>query len=166
MAKLGDLSGFNNFRSKINGLNKNKKSDLFSEILTRLCKLGSEYAHSLYNFSRNDGDESITVNSEVLADGYSARIVAEGNQIAYLEFGTGEMGRNSYKGNLPNISLSFYSSRLGQNVQLDGWTYSYANYLDKSQPMWKGFQAQAQMWKTAQYLRSIIPQVIREVAKT
>jgi hypothetical protein len=159
MKKSFDLKGLDNFKRKLNFLKKKNWEDFINDILEKICSVGIEYASSLYS-----GD--IQVSKQIVEKGKSAKIIAEGNKIAYLEFGTGEMGRGSYEGQLPDITLRFHSNRLGQDVELNGWTYSYANYLNPEQQMWQGFEAKAQMWKTSQYLKKIIPQIIREVAKS
>jgi hypothetical protein len=160
MANLGDLSGLYNFSKRLKSVNDYTK--IAPKIVEKLCTYGKEYAESLYAGSADQNNNNpISVEYEISNN--NAKIIANGTQIAYLEFGTGEKGVGTYNGKIPDIQFNFYSSRLGTNVQLNGWTYSYANYLDPTIPVWNGFQAEAQMWKTSQYLRRIIPQVVREV---
>lgn len=155
MAKIASLKGLNRFRNRLSEAQK-KMTDL-QEIVIHICEAGMSYARSLYG-----GTENITLSAEFV--GNVGKIIAQGNQIAYLEFGTGERGNGTYQGQLPENALTFYSNRLGRDVVLEyGWTYSYANKLDENQPLWQGYQAQAQMWKTAQYLRENIRQIVQEV---
>lgn len=156
MSNFANLNGLNNFRNKLRKAQEDFP-ELCRNILIRVCKAGQEYAHSLYNSSKN-----IEVTYELYSD-FSAKIIAKGHQVAYLEFGTGERGRGTYEGKLPDKSISFHSTRLGQDVTLNTWVYSYAHELDENQATWGGFAAQSQIWKTAQYLRKVIPQIIKEV---
>lgn len=162
MANSFDLSGLKNFQKKLEKVKERK--ELFKDIVYKLCELGTTYAKALYSSSKSQKNKNpITVSYNILSDGHEAKIVADGTQIAYLEFGTGERGRGTYDGKLPDVKFRFFSERLGYDVKLYGWTYSYANYLDDTQEDWGGFEAQAQMWKTSQYLRRMIPQIIKEV---
>lgn len=156
MSNFAKLDGLKNFRKKLD----NVKEDLpllVQMILTKVCEVGTQYAKSLYSSSAN-----IKLRYELVNE-RSAKIIAEGEAIAYLEFGTGERGRGTYQGKLPDQTISFYSNRLQQDVTLNGWVYSYAHEIDNNQLMWGGFTAQSQMWRTAQYLRQIIPQIAKEV---
>lgn len=157
MAKFADLKGLNNFRKKVSQA-KLTNEDL-QLILNRICEKGIEYARSLYG-----GTESITLSAEL--NGNIGTIVAEGETIAYLEFGTGERGQGTYEGNLPENQLTFYSTKFAKDIVLEyGWTYSYANKIDENQPIWQGRESQAQMWKTAQYLRQNLYRIVQEVVK-
>jgi hypothetical protein len=156
MKQIANLDGLNNFKRKLLNINKNL-SNFSQQILQKICQQGVSYAQSIYPSSEN-----INVKYEILGDN-SAKIIANGKKIAYLEFGTGENGRNTYEGELPTETISFYSTRLQQNVTLNGWIYSYAHEIDQNQKLWGGAPSQAQMWKTSQYLRQILPQIIKEV---
>lgn len=156
MPNLANLDGLNRFKEKVQNI-KDNLPFLAQMILTKVCKAGTEYAKGLYS-----SDNHIELKYELVSD-KTAKIIASGEQIAYLEFGTGERGRGTYQGRLPDQTIEFYSNRLQQDVTLNGWVYSYAHEIDNNQSMWGGFSAQAQMWRTAQYLRQIIPQIIKEV---
>lgn len=154
--KVADLKGLKNFKKKVQECLSHQNR--VEAVLMRLCEVGTAYARDLY------GDNAISVSYRIDGNG-NGSIIANGDQIAYLEYGTGEQGRGSYQGNLPTQDISFYSERLGQAVTVDGWTYSYAHEFDPSLSKWKGMTAKAQMWKTAQYLRDNAAKIIREVAK-
>lgn len=148
-----DLSGLKNFIQKVNNIDVNGKE---KQILNRLCELGVAYAKSLYNTENIEVEYAIYCNN-------TATIRAKGDEVAYIEFGTGERGRGTYEGNLPTKKLRFHSNRLNQDVVLDGWVYSYAHEIDYNQSFWIGFGANAQMWKTSQFLRENIDRIVREV---
>lgn len=157
MQKFADLSGLKNFTNKVKYLNS-AYSD-FNAILNKICQAGSSYASSLYGDSKK-----VTVSYRINNEN-SATIYAKGEKIAYLEYGTGEIGRGSYEGELPTQNISFFSERLQTDVTLNGWVYSYAHDIDDSQEPWVGFSAKAQMWKTATYLRDNISSIVKEVVK-
>ena len=153
MSNFANLQGLNNFRRKLKNL---KMQDInYSEILRKICEAGIQYAKQLYNTEKIELYYEIKENFAV--------ITAKGDEVAYIEFGTGEAGRGSYEGELPDEKLEFFSNRLNRDVSLDGWTYSYANEIDDNQPFWVGFSAKAQMWKTSQYLRNNIVKIIQGV---
>ena len=161
MSKFANLDGLHNFRKKLNSLAISSEtiSKILSKILNRIAKISIEYAQRFFNKG------TVEFYPEYYKNG--VRIFAEGDEIAYVEFGTGELGNGSYEGQLPENQISFYSSRFGRDIVLDyGWTYSYANKIDETKPTWEGFEAQAPMWKTAQHMREVIPQIIREVLKS
>lgn len=130
--------------------------DLSREKLAkRVAEFGEETARQKYN-GASDKESSIIVSSEIGEDG-NVKICAEGKQVAYLEYGTGEKGRlSNYQGDL-NFGVSFYSNKLGKNVNLKEWTYSYANELTKNKkvvlPKIDGHEAYAQMFNTAQEIK-------------
>lgn len=157
MKTFANLEGLKNFRNKIERAKINQS--MIDNILLKIANTSINYAYKLYN------SEKVSLYSELSSN--KVRIFAEGDEIAYIEFGTGERGQGSYKGNLPENQLTFYSSRFGKDIVLEyGWTYSYANKIDETQPTWSGFESQAQMWKTVQHMREIIPQIIREVVSS
>lgn len=157
MQKFADLSGLRNFTEKVKSI-KSTYND-FNAILNKICEVGSSYAKSLYGNSQN-ASVSYQIKNE-----NSATIYANGKKIAYMEYGTGEIGRGSYDGDLPTQNISFFSERLQTDVTLNGWVYSYANELDDSQEPWDGFSAKAQMWKTANYLRDNIASIVKGAVK-
>lgn len=158
-----DLSGLNRFRQKLATL---QSSNLLEEITREMVEEGTKYLASLYN------NPSIIVTSVV--NGNQAYIFAEGEKIAYLEYGTGLVGKGTYKGNLPTEILTFDSPK-GVPQSTEGWVYYYHNELTKHFGGWfykgedgkyhftRGMQAQAQVWKTAQYLREHASTIINRV---
>ena len=157
MQRFADLSGLKNFTNKVKSLNT-AYSD-FNAILNKICQAGSSYASSLYG-----GSQKVTVSYNINSEN-TATIYAKGEKIAYLEYGTGEIGRGSYEGELPTLNISFFSERLQTDVTLNGWVYSYAHEIVDSEAPWEGFSAKAQMWKTANYLRDNIASIVKEVVK-
>lgn len=142
MAVKVDLSGLNNFKKRLQNINS---QTLMTKILNAMCIAGKEKAESLY------GSGSVTLSYEI--SGNIGSIIANGEKVAYLEYGTGIRGEQSnYEGNLPTQAITFDSKQYG-NVTTNGWTYYYAYQQGLSQKQWSGRTAQSQMWQTARYLQ-------------
>lgn len=158
-----DLTGLNRFRQRLGVLQDN---NLLEEITRELVSEGTKHLTSLYN------DTSILVTSEV--NGNQAYIFAEGEKIAYLEYGTGYIGEKTYDGKLPEIEITFIDA-FGIPQRTEGWEYYYDNPRTKRMGGWfytdddgelhftEGDVAQAQMWRTAQWLRENAYNIINQV---
>lgn len=135
------ISGIKEVRAKLQRL-KNISND---DIVMAVAERGKDIAESLY------GGESIVVTTENLGGG-KARIVASGEQVAFLEYGTGVVGESKgYGGQLPTEPITFESR--GKERTTQGWVHNYyAKYKREKGENAKdfvGFPSQAQMWKTA-----------------
>lgn len=106
MASKIDLSGLNNFRQKLqNYANMNSFAD---RLVNAILEKGRDIALEEYA-----GVSGVKIYTEKV--GFNGKIIAEGEQVAYIEFGTGEYAKNTYEGTLPT-----------QGVPLTGsWTYYY-----------------------------------------
>lgn len=160
-----DLTGLNRFRQRLGVL---QEPNLLEEITRELVSDGTKYLASLYE------DPAILVTSEV--NGNQAYIFAEGEQIAYLEYGTGYVGKGTYEGNLPPATqVITFIDAFGYPMHTNGWEYYYDNPRTKRMGGWfysdddgelhftEGDKAQAQMWQTAQHLRENAPNIINQV---
>lgn len=94
----------------------------------------------------------------------TARIVARGDKIAYMEFGTGVTGKNTYDGQLPTQKLVFESPK-GVKQSTEGWQYNYRKEQGKTDKDWIGHRAEAQMFKTSQRLKAELPEKIKQKIK-
>lgn len=158
MSKIVGLSGL------IDRLNKLKNLDV-DELVTRVAERGTELAQSKYS------GEAVIVQAESLGNG-KARIVASGDKVAFLEFGTGDEGaKKGYEGKLPTETITFNVGN--RTLSTQGWEYYYDNAQTKrtkdGSRGWyyqKKFQigqpAQAQMWRTANELEQ---EEIKKVVK-
>lgn len=147
-----DFSGLENFRNKLLRLQKINKGDLAKDI----AESGASIAREKYLSA------AVTVSTEQKGNG--ARIIAQGEQVAFMEYGTGHQGAFSgYEGNLPSQTLHFESPK-GTPQSTLGWQYNYDNPQTKVEKNGEigwyyggsfttGQPAQAQMWKTALELR-------------
>lgn len=146
--------------------NPNALDDFVSKIYSYKQKSVTGFAEYLAKIAENNlrrlyAGSKITVQTIVSNGGQTATILANGQQISYLEFGTGIVGKNKgYEGNLPTQSITFFAH--GTQVVVNGWTYNYAKDLGLTNSDWIGNGAQAQVWSTAQWLRADIIYLAQE----
>ena len=122
----------------------------FRKAMIALCEDAKQYAENPYS---QYGHSSVTVSYE--NHGSTATIFANGNAVAFFEFGTGEVGRGSYPSEtyLPSSGVPitgdweyYYPSDAKATVNgVKGWWWG-AKFV-------KGNKAEAEMWRTAEYIR-------------
>ena len=135
-----------NYKGKINR----------DEIVELVGNIGVEIATDEYQGKIND------ITSIDSSNG--TKIVARGEKIAYMEFGTGVTGRNTYDGTLPTQKLVFESPK-GVRQSTEGWQYNYRKEQGQTEKDFIGHVAEAQMFKTAQRLRTELPSKIKQKIK-
>lgn len=148
MSRNIDLSGIKSIRKRLQAL----KSISNDDIAMAIADKGKAIAQS-----RVGG--SITITTESLGNG-KARLNATGDQISFIEFGTGVKGKGTYRGELPTEDISFTSR--GLDFTTSGWIYNYyATFFspptalsDKRVKDFQGFSAKAPIWKTANELEN------------
>lgn len=156
--------GLNSFSKK---LGSQDFSDLKNQVADTIANRGVEIAKSLY------GSEAIQVTATKSLDGY-ATIIAKGDNVAYLEFGTGIQGEGKYPdpSKKPTKKLVFYSRGAMQST--DGWEYNYfksqkvkAGVKDSEKIKdYIGQEPKAQMFYTGQRLKKERAQLIRKVLRS
>lgn len=151
---------------KINGL-KNLKIPTNEELAFAIAQKGKDIADNYY------AGASVNV---MVENGNPAKVVAEGQQVRYLEYGTGSQGALSgYEGNLPTEPITFESPK-GDLQTTQGWKYNYRNpktkVVEMGQIGWyfggkftTGRPAEAQMWKTARDLREQAKSIVMDSIK-
>lgn len=164
-----------------------KKMSYFSNIdLDDLCdavaKEGVEvakqnYADPVVGVSQDDLN-GIRVYAEK-AQGGTAKVVASGDKIAYIEYGVGEYARGTYKGKLPTEPISFESPKNFQQTT-NGWEYYYDNSktkkevngvkgwftkIDGERKFLTGHSAGNQMFMTATHLKKNKIEIVRNALK-
>lgn len=148
MASTIDLSGLEHY---INTLEKYKVLlRNFYKAMEMLCQEAQRYAEQEYN---QNGRTDITVDYD--NSGKRATISANGEQVAFYEFGTGRVGENTYQGTTPSDGVPitgewkyYYPSKAKITVKStgdEGWWWDNTFH--------KGITAEAQMWKTSQFIR-------------
>lgn len=172
-----NLTGLRNFYNKIKNFGETRK--IANEIVDELAIRGAEIARREYG-----SVEGVNVYSETTGNG-SSRIIAQGEKVAYIEFGTGIVGKNSKypKKHLPKETLTFESPK-GEMQTTSGWEYYYNNPRTKrkvtdeegnilSQGWWHKFEGEdeatyvtgqeagKQMYKTSQELRKQAKTIIK-----
>lgn len=164
MASTIDLSGLEHY---INTLEKYKVLlKNFYKAMEMLCQEAQRYAEQEYSqYGRTD----ITVGYD--NDGKRATIYARSinsnidnpSQIAFYEFGTGRVGENTYQGTKPQSGVPitgewkyYYPSkakRTSRTTGEEGWWWDNT--------FQRGIQAEAEMWKTSQFIRQQAKYIIQ-----
>ena len=122
----------------------------FRKAMMALCEDAKLYAENQYT---QYGHSSVTVSYE--NHGSTATIFANGNAVAFFEFGTGEVGRGTYPSEsyIPSSGVPitgdweyYYPSEAKATINgVKGWWWG-AKFV-------KGNKAEAEMWRTAEYIR-------------
>lgn len=153
---LSDLEHYMNALEKYKELLKN-----FYKAMEMICQEAQKYAQQEYSqYGRTD----ITVNYD--NGGKRATISANGEQVAFYEFGTGRVGEGTYQGNLPTSDVPITSS----------WYYYYPSTAKRTsakgnEGWWwdntfqRGIQAEAEMYKTSQFIRQQARYIIQAYFK-
>lgn len=162
MASKIDFTGLNNFRQKLQKYSN--FTDYTAKLISAIVDKGVEIAREEYA-----GVADVKIDYEKTPLG--GKIIAIGDQIAYLEFGTGEYAKGTYEGKLPT-----------KGVPITGkWTYYYDNPLYKctvdGEKGWFtnkksadgtltfeiGQKAGNQMYRVYKQLREALPSIIGSI---
>lgn len=148
MASTIDLSGLEHYMKVVEEYGRLLKD--FRNAMMALCEDAKRFAENQY---AQYGHSSVTVSYE--NHGTTATIFANGNAVAFFEFGTGEVGRGTYPSEsyLPSSGVPitgdweyYYPSDAKATVNgVKGWWWG-AKFV-------KGNKAEAEMWRTAEYIR-------------
>ena len=155
-----DKNALNNFIAKL------KNISYVDKIADELANEGLEIAQREY------GNYNVDLSIENEGEGQRT-IVASGEGLSYIEFGTGLVGQGTYKGNLPTEIRTFESPKNRKPPAMQstqGWEYNYKNDLTKRGNGWyynkeftTGKIAQAQMFNTATELRRRVKAICKRV---
>lgn len=147
---------------------RDKNMDLF---LRRLTEVGERKARELFAAAEYDGDNDVTVTAERTDRGY--RIVASGQSVAFIEFGSG-VTMPSYPA---DAAVQHERGTFGQGKGADprGWVYvgeqgtggiPMRNSLGEVKPgvyRTKGNPPAAAMYHAVRAMQEAAPQIAREV---
>lgn len=155
MSKVVRRNDLNRFYGKLQNIRNvaETATELIADNGEKIAK--NEYA----------GINSVQVIKDI--DGNNAVISANGDSVAYIEYGTGLVGQGTYKGDLPTQTLTFESPKdSGRINTTQGWEYYYDNPRTKVLGGWffgrgysnftRGQVAGNQMFNTAKSLREYI----------
>lgn len=161
MAKT-DTRGLERFAKKVS-LYKLDKVNI-EAVADAIAEQGRDIAMEIY------GGHPVTVSVEKSGAG-GRRVVAVGEGLSFMEFGTGIVGLRdklytAYNRQLPTETIVFESPK-GHPQQTQGWEYNYENPFTKQDGKgWffggkytQGQPAQAQMFRTAERLRREMPSI-------
>lgn len=118
MATKIDLSGLKNFQKKVQNL-QNNFDDIVDKVLTAVLEEGVRLASLEYQnipeiicyYEKENGKGKVIAEDTRTSDASQPNSA----QIAYLEFGYGEVGRGTYQGEPPTSGIDLTKS----------WTYYY-----------------------------------------
>lgn len=128
-----------------------------NKIANAVAEEGVEIARQMY------AGTDINVISTPASDG-KAEILANGSQVAYMEFGTGEYAKGTYEGDLPQSGVPitvkweyYYPSKSKVTVRSGsfGWYHNKKFHV--------GQKAGSQMWRTAIETKKNIRRIAQEV---
>lgn len=144
-----DTSGVKHFMNSVEKYGQLLQN--FRNAMELICEDARRYAESEY---AQYGHSDITVSYD--NGGTMATIYARGEQVAFFEFGTGDAGNGTYPdtSKIPQSGVPITSS----------WVYYYDSPAKRTSHgvrgwFWdnkfrRGNQAEAEMWKTAQHIKT------------
>lgn len=146
----------------------------FQGAMEDLCKKATKFAQDEYSsYGHSDIVVSYVPNGNgatIIAKGFpttDSKGMEVGAQIAFFEFGTGEVGRGTYPDNTKLPQGGVYPT--------GKWEYYYDSHAKRTSNgvrgwFWdkkfrKGNEAEAEMWKTSQYIQQNARQIIQAYFK-
>ena len=164
-------SGLRNFSNKLERYANVFSTNWEDKVANQIADVGVLLAEDEYNKTDIGG---VKVYKEPVDNGL-VKVIADSTAVAYIEFGTGEYARGTYKGELPTQMIEFESGGKQQSTQ--GWEYYYPNPKTKitknGQRGWMiskgnftvGKPAGNQMYYTSQNLKERVRDIIRKNIK-
>lgn len=156
-----DLRELNRFREKLQKY-ASLNTEFASQVVEEVAKRGEQIAKEEYA-----DHSSINVSHETISKN-SARVVAQGEGIAYMEFGTGRVGENSHypTENLPksgvpitgNWEYYYPSEHKATKDGEEGW-YAGNGAFNRGQ------KASMQMYRTSQRLKNEMANIVKNKLK-
>lgn len=138
----------------------NKLNEKANEICKRLADIGLEVATLKFLTAEYPTTHDIEVRVEPYMDGY--KVIAEGTDVLFVEFGTGQIHANEYgnKYNLPVGSWSDGPEGKGHWDNPNGWWYPGGG----DERTFGNPPAMA-MWEAEKQSIAQLPQIVKEVFK-
>lgn len=160
MASKIDLTGINNFRQKLQKYNN--FSDYASRLVAEILEEGKRIAENEY---AGVSDVLITTDQ----DGTVGKIIAKGDQVAYIEFGTGAYA-GEYEGKLPTSGVpitnkwSYYYDNPLYKRTVDGEKGWFTTQKEKGVLTFEiGQKAGNQMYRVSKKLQEALPTIVGRV---
>lgn len=149
---------FERMQKRRESLDEVLSEETSNQIAQEIADVGASIASTLY-FGKD-----VSVSSST-AEGGHAEVVADGDQVAYIEFGTGEYAKGTYPGQLPQSGVPitgnwqhYYDNPKTKRTSKSGrkgWFYQKKFYV--------GNTAGAQMWNTARELHKVKKTIAKEI---
>lgn len=172
-----DLSGLKHFTKRLEAIG-GQTNDFKHQLVKKITQRGKDIAIQEYSSS---GIAHVTVTKHSSKNG-TGQIIAEGQGVAYIEFGTGTKGMDSNypEKHLPTQTIEFESPK-GSPQSTQGWEYNYDNPQTKrvnedgkigwyfNGQFTEGREAGMQMYRTSkrleQEMKSMVKEFVKEVKK-
>jgi hypothetical protein len=141
-----ELSGLKNFIGKL----QNYKSPKIAcdKVAESVAKRGVEIAEKKYGAK---GIKGVAVSYAKLDDQHY-EILAKGEAVSFIEFGTGNVGKGTYhykgesgESRLPTQTIEFIANK--EQKSTHGWIYAYPNPLRFENGVLKGTKTHKGEWK-------------------
>lgn len=168
--KIGlDIKQIGDLIKSLNNLSKTFK-EMPTEITNEIGVLGLEKLNEKY--SQRKQDANITdINTSIRPSENRCDILAQGKDVVYEEFGTGDEGRKNPHPDKSKYNLNDYNSgkyirdaneKSAQHGITDGkyWTYKKDGEIKYTQ----GVPSGKEMFETSNYLKETIPDVLKKKA--
>lgn len=135
-----------------------------ARITEQLAKIGAgAITQNIAGITDPDGNAPGTVGMQ--AEGGSGKVFEQGDQVAYLEYGTGEQGAENKH---PKYEVSGWQYGSGKNIRKMKNGKMMWHYYDRLRGHWRttnGIPAQKQVFRAAITMRDNIVPVAKEVLK-
>lgn len=145
---------------------KKRLQGMEDSISARLAEIGAVRASLYFQIVEYDGVNDVTVDVEKTENGY--RVTANGESVAFIEFGTGIMKGDSYPAPRSNydgvVPIGTYGKHRGSH---ESWVYrgspgSNGEVLKNGAILTHGNRANACMFQTAMDLKTEIARIVKE----
>lgn len=84
------ILGIDSLKQKLDKLNKiNSNSSFRKRVLNKLAKIGIKEADLIFSKAQYDGTNDVKLLEPKWVNNYTVQIVAQGNAVTFIEFGTG-----------------------------------------------------------------------------
>lgn len=161
MAIKYDRHALSSLRSKLSAIVESDESAILNKVAEAIASDLRDRAEQEY--ASRETSSPITVSSVLIGDG-KARVLAEGKEVAYTEFGTGEYARGTYPGNLPveGVPITgaweyYYDSPYKRAAKSGDLGWYYGGHFVTGQP------AGAQLWRASSETKKMAKDIAMKI---
>lgn len=161
MAIKYDSSALSSLKSKLSAIVESDESNILNKVADAIASDLRDRAEQEY--ASSEISSPITVSSSLVGDG-KARVLAEGKEVGYTEFGTGEYARGTYPGKLPvdGVPITgaweyYYDSPYKRAAKSGDLGWYYGGHFVTGRP------AGAQLWRSSSETRKMVESIARRI---